>query len=176
VHVKDAVCPRNHLDDAEYVLPLLEDLRHQTGGVGTGSSGDAILDPEIVALSHRSIQARDVRCVWSSVLSPHPPTLVAGNSFPPPPRTCAPQGDHVHGRAPEGLDIPLHVRPACVVHEWQFQDLLVAPPSLGSLLVWPEAASRCFARWTARRSASARRGISNPSLAMSRGSPRGAIP
>jgi hypothetical protein len=53
VHVEDAVRPRDDLDDADDVLPLLEDARRQTGSVGPRPSGDAVLDPDVVALDHR---------------------------------------------------------------------------------------------------------------------------
>jgi hypothetical protein len=53
VHVEDAVRSGDDLDDTDYVLPLLEDARHQTGGVGPRASGDAVLDPDVVALDHR---------------------------------------------------------------------------------------------------------------------------
>ena len=53
VHVEDAVRPRDDLDDADDVLPLLEDARRQTGSVWPRPSGDAVLDPEVVALGHR---------------------------------------------------------------------------------------------------------------------------
>jgi hypothetical protein len=53
VHVEDAVRPRDDLDDADDVLPLLEDARRQTGSVGPRPSRDAVLDPDVMALDHR---------------------------------------------------------------------------------------------------------------------------
>ena len=53
MHVEDPVFPRDHLYSAENVLPLLENPRCQTGGVGPRPSGDAVLDPDVLALSHR---------------------------------------------------------------------------------------------------------------------------
>jgi hypothetical protein len=53
VHVEDTVRPRDYLDDADDVLPLLEDARHQTGSVGPRPSGDAVLDANVMALDHR---------------------------------------------------------------------------------------------------------------------------
>ena len=50
VNVEDAVSPGDHLDDTDYVFPLLEDARHQTGGVGKRPSGDAVLDPNVMTL------------------------------------------------------------------------------------------------------------------------------
>jgi hypothetical protein len=50
---KDAVRSRDDLDDADCVLPLLENARHQTGSVRPRASGDAVLDPDVVALDHR---------------------------------------------------------------------------------------------------------------------------
>ena len=52
VNVEDAVSPGDHLDDTDYVFPLLEDARHQTGGVGKRPSGDAVLDADVVK-AHR---------------------------------------------------------------------------------------------------------------------------
>ena len=53
VNVEDAVRAGHDLDDTDRVLPLLEDARHQTGGVSPRPSGDAVLDPDVVALRHR---------------------------------------------------------------------------------------------------------------------------
>ncbi len=64
VYVEDAVCPGNHLDDADCFLPLLEDSRRQTGGVGPRPSGYAVLDPDVVAPSHRfDSSTRRLLCV-----------------------------------------------------------------------------------------------------------------
>jgi hypothetical protein len=52
VDVEDAVRAGHDLDGADNVLPLIEDQRHQTGGVGSGSSGDAVLDSQVVAIGH----------------------------------------------------------------------------------------------------------------------------
>jgi hypothetical protein len=52
VDVENTVCPGNDLDDADQVLPLLKDARRQTDGVGPRPSGDAVLDPEVVAIRH----------------------------------------------------------------------------------------------------------------------------
>jgi hypothetical protein len=53
VHVEDPVRPGDDLDDIDDVLPLLEDVRYQTGSVGERTSGDAVLDPDVVALDHQ---------------------------------------------------------------------------------------------------------------------------
>jgi hypothetical protein len=54
VHVENAVRPRHDLERADLgVLPLLEQLRRQTGGVRERSSGNAILDADVVALRHQ---------------------------------------------------------------------------------------------------------------------------
>lgn len=51
--VENTVCPGNDLDDAYQILPLPEDARRQTDGVGPRPSGDAVFDPEVVAIRHR---------------------------------------------------------------------------------------------------------------------------
>ena len=56
VHVEDAVRSGHDLDRAELVLfPLLEQSRHQTGGVRPRPSGDAVLDADVMPLGHRVI-------------------------------------------------------------------------------------------------------------------------
>ena len=55
VHVEDPVRARHDLDGADRLLPLLEDPRRQTGGVRKRSSGDAVLDADVVTLRHCSI-------------------------------------------------------------------------------------------------------------------------
>jgi len=55
VHVEDPVRARHDLDGADRPLPFLEDPRRQTGGVRKRSSGDAVLDADVVTLSHCSI-------------------------------------------------------------------------------------------------------------------------
>jgi hypothetical protein len=53
MHVEDAVRAGDDLHHTERVFPLREDARHQTGGVWPCASGDAVLDPDMVALDHR---------------------------------------------------------------------------------------------------------------------------
>ena len=61
MHVEDPVRARHDLDGAERPLPLLEDPRRQTGGVRKRSSGDAVLDADVVAPGHATIlSARSV--------------------------------------------------------------------------------------------------------------------
>jgi hypothetical protein len=55
VHVEDPICARNDLDCADRILPLLEDPRRQTGGVRERSSGDAVLDADVVTIRHQAI-------------------------------------------------------------------------------------------------------------------------
>jgi hypothetical protein len=55
VNVEDAASPRNDLDSVDHLLPLLEDARDQTGGVGQRASGNAVLDPDTMSGSDRSI-------------------------------------------------------------------------------------------------------------------------
>ena len=52
VHVEDPVRARHDLDGTDRLLPLLEDPRRQTGGVRKRSSGDAVLDADVVTLRH----------------------------------------------------------------------------------------------------------------------------
>jgi hypothetical protein len=89
VHVEDTVRPRDDLDDADDVLPLLEDARHQTGSVGSRPSGDAVLDPN-VALDHR----------FNSTTRRPPSVAAPGRGAPKggrasPSRTRAPPSRHV---------------------------------------------------------------------------------
>ena len=72
MHVEDPVRPGHDLDDAELGFPLLEQPRRQTGGVRKRPSGDAVLDPNVVAVGHRRIVANETRPRagdrWSSCL------------------------------------------------------------------------------------------------------------
>ena len=58
VNVEDPVRPRHDLHSPDRVFPLLEDLRRQTGGVRPRPSGNAVLDPDVVALYHGSDSLR----------------------------------------------------------------------------------------------------------------------
>ena len=55
MNVEDPVRPGHDLDDADLVLPLLEEPRRQTGGVRKRSSGDAVLDANVAAVGHERI-------------------------------------------------------------------------------------------------------------------------
>jgi hypothetical protein len=55
VDVEDASRSRNDLDSLDQLLPLLENARNQTGRVGQCASGDAVLNPEMMLRSHRTI-------------------------------------------------------------------------------------------------------------------------
>jgi hypothetical protein len=55
VDVEDPVGTRDHLDDGDVVLELVEQSRHQTGGVPPGASGDAVLDPDAMQVGHAAI-------------------------------------------------------------------------------------------------------------------------
>ena len=55
MHVEDPICARYDLDCADRILPLLEDPRRQTGGVRERSSGDAVLDADVVTIRHQAI-------------------------------------------------------------------------------------------------------------------------
>jgi len=55
VNVEDASRSRNDLDSLNQLLPLLENARNQTGRVRQRSSGNAVLDPDTMLRSHRSI-------------------------------------------------------------------------------------------------------------------------
>ena len=61
VHVEDPVIARDDLDGADRVLPLLEDPRRQTGGVRERSSGDAVLDADVVTFRHHGDSVRPKR-------------------------------------------------------------------------------------------------------------------
>ena len=52
VDVEDAARSRYELDAADHAVQLLEDSRCQTDSVRPGVSGNAILDPNAVTLSH----------------------------------------------------------------------------------------------------------------------------
>lgn len=52
VDVEDAACSRDDLDSADCVFPLLEDARDQTGRVRPCASGNAVLDPNMMAPGH----------------------------------------------------------------------------------------------------------------------------
>jgi CARDB len=52
VHVEDPVRPGHDFDDADRILALFEQPRRQTGGVGSRPSGNAVLDPHVVAVHH----------------------------------------------------------------------------------------------------------------------------
>jgi hypothetical protein len=58
VHVEDPIRARYYLERADHAFPLLEDSRRQTGGVREGASGDAVLDPHVVAFGHRGDSLR----------------------------------------------------------------------------------------------------------------------
>ncbi len=53
--VEDPVRAGYDLQRGEIVLVLLEQSRHQTGGVPPRPSGDAVLDPDRVCLGHGAI-------------------------------------------------------------------------------------------------------------------------
>jgi len=53
VHVEDAAYARYYLDHLDDLFPLLKDLRRQTGGVWQRASGNAVFDPDAVAVRHR---------------------------------------------------------------------------------------------------------------------------
>jgi hypothetical protein len=97
VHVEDAVRPRDDLDDADDVLPLLEDARRQTGSVGPRPSGDAVLDPDVMALDHRfrfnhaasALRRRTSERRTLRTLLPHQSHERAGRPTPP----AAPAGE-----------------------------------------------------------------------------------
>ena len=55
MHVEDPIGARYDLDCADRILPLLEDPRRQTGGVRERSSGDAVLDADVVTIRHQAI-------------------------------------------------------------------------------------------------------------------------
>jgi hypothetical protein len=56
MHVEDPVRSRHDLDRADLIrFPLLEQLRRQTGGVRKRSSGNAVLDADVVSRGHRVI-------------------------------------------------------------------------------------------------------------------------
>jgi hypothetical protein len=57
VDVEDPVGAGHDLDRLDAVLPLLEQSRRQTGGVRERASGDAVLDPDVVPVSHEGILA-----------------------------------------------------------------------------------------------------------------------
>ena len=50
--VEDPAPAGDHLDDDAVVLHLLENARHQTGGVRPRGSGNAVLDPDRVRVRH----------------------------------------------------------------------------------------------------------------------------
>jgi uncharacterized protein YndB with AHSA1/START domain len=53
VHVEDPIRARHDLDRADLILfPLLEQPRRQTGGVRSRTSGNAVLDADVVAFRH----------------------------------------------------------------------------------------------------------------------------
>jgi hypothetical protein len=58
VDVEDAIDSRHDLNRTDAFLPLLENPRRQTGSVGKRPSGDAILDPNVVAIGHRGILSK----------------------------------------------------------------------------------------------------------------------
>jgi hypothetical protein len=55
VDVEDAARPGNDLDGIQNCFPFLQDPRDQTGRVRERASGDAVLDPDTMVRSHRSI-------------------------------------------------------------------------------------------------------------------------
>jgi hypothetical protein len=55
VYVEDASRSRDDLDNVDCLLPLLENARNQTGGVGQRASGNAVLDPDTMLRGHQSI-------------------------------------------------------------------------------------------------------------------------
>jgi hypothetical protein len=55
VHVEDSVRTSDDLDRGEIVLVLLQQPRHQTGGVALGASGNAVLDANPVRFGHPAI-------------------------------------------------------------------------------------------------------------------------
>ncbi len=56
MHVEDPVIPGHDLDCGDLPLfPFLEQSRRQTDSVGPRSSGNAVLDADVVALGHRVI-------------------------------------------------------------------------------------------------------------------------
>ena len=61
VHVEDPTYTRHDLDGADRVFPILEDPRRQTGGVRERTSGDAVLDADVVTFRHRGDSVRPRR-------------------------------------------------------------------------------------------------------------------
>jgi hypothetical protein len=63
VDVEDAVRSRYDLDGRKLGFEVLEDPGRQTGGLRKRPSGDAVLDPDVVAFRHQpdSTTARRLR-------------------------------------------------------------------------------------------------------------------
>jgi len=55
VDVENAACPRHHLDGADALLELLENVRCQTDSVRQCASGDAVFDPNQAAVGHHAM-------------------------------------------------------------------------------------------------------------------------
>ena len=75
--VEDPVRTRHDLDRGEVLLVLLEQSRHQTGGVSPRPSGDAVLDADRVRVGHAAILPAGA-CVTRRLIASSTPTASSG--------------------------------------------------------------------------------------------------